>query len=85
MLIGQEYSIKSDRLNITLYQRNWGSKREWTAVGNYTTLREALTALVNLEVQLTELVDLATVVKKQDELYELIKEVRDRRVEQTAG
>ena len=85
MLVGQDYKVTSDTLNIVLWKRNWGSKQQWGLVGYYSSLRNALTALVNLGMMATELVDLATVTKRQDELYQLIQEVRDRKVEATSG
>jgi hypothetical protein len=75
MLIGANYQLEGDNLNITLSKR-MVSKRTgkpyWEAVAWFTTLKGALTYLVDLEVAETKLTDLKTVVAKQDELYALI-------------
>jgi len=75
MLIGANYQLEGDNLNITLSKR-LVSKRTgepyWSAIAWFTTLKGALTYLVDLEVSETKLTDLKTVVAKQDELYDLI-------------
>jgi hypothetical protein len=75
MLIGNKYKLESDELNITLLKREKSKKSGltyWVAIAWFTTIKNALTYLVDLEVAGTGLTDLATVVKKQDELYRLI-------------
>ncbi len=82
MLIGKEYRIESDSMNITLYERKINKKtREeyWYALGYFATVQGALHELVNLKVRETGLKDLKTVVKKQDELYHLIESLNLRR------
>jgi hypothetical protein len=75
MLIGANYQLEGDNLNITLSKR-LVSKRTgepyWSAIAWFMTLKGALTYLVDLEVSETKLTDLKTVVEKQDELYNLI-------------
>lgn len=83
MLVGQDYKVTSDTLNIVLWKRNWGSKKQWNLVGYFSSLRHALAALVDLGVMATELVDLASITERQNELYALIEEVKDRKVEAT--
>lgn len=75
MLIGDKYKLEADKLNITLYKRGKSRKSGatyWRAIAFFTTVKNALTYLVDLEVNETGLTDLTTVVKKQDELYQLI-------------
>ena len=80
MLIGKDWKIESDKLNVTLSQRHTveekGDKPKhdvWVVEGYFSSLKEALRALVNVSVRETELKDLKTITKKQDELYKLIE------------
>lgn len=74
MLIGKDYKIESDSLNVTLSKRHVSKKGQeyWTAVGYFSNVKNALKALVNLGVKETSLKDIKTVNQKQDELYSLI-------------
>ncbi len=76
MLIGTNYKVESDPLNVILLRRRGKNKNgtdKWSAEGYFATVKNALTYLVDAEVRGTGLVDLITVTKKQDELYRLIK------------
>lgn len=76
MLIGKKWKIESDELNVTLYQKqSKEAKREWRAIGFYSTVANALKDLVNYDVRATGLKDLQTVVNKIDELKALIDRV----------
>ena len=76
MKIGSKYKIESDKLNITLLERKVSKKTRktyWHPIAYFGTLCNALKGLVDLELNKTELKDLETVCKKQDELYKLIE------------
>lgn len=79
MQIGEKYRIESDDLNVTLYCRmnprknRSGLSAGWRAIGFFSNVKDALKHLVNLEVMETGMKDLETVVKKQEELFHLIK------------
>ena len=79
MLIGKNWKIESDAMNITLLRRhtvrakpNKPAHDTWKVEGFYGTIKGALTGLVNQGVRDTELTDLKTIVRKQDELYKII-------------
>lgn len=76
MKLGDNYKIESDELNITIYEKRFSKKsgeEYWKTIGYFATVKNALKYAVDLEVSKTELKDLQIVVKKQDELYALIK------------
>ncbi len=83
MKIGKNYKIESDEMNITLYRRRVTKSQVdkpateyWQGIGYYSTVSNALKDLIELEVRLTGMKDLQTVVDKVDELHRLIdKEV----------
>ncbi len=79
MKIGKDWEIKSDSLNVILSKRGWVKKTDdkpghytWKNVGYFSSVKYALGFLVDVEISSTELTDLKTIVKKQDELYKLI-------------
>ena len=78
MKIGKNYKIESDSLNVTLYKKEsikkGGTRRR--AIAYFSNPKNALEYLVNLEVMDTGLKDLKTVVKKQEELYDLINSLK---------
>ena len=80
LLINRNYGIESDNLNITLLKREVskekGSER-WRAIGHFSTFGSALKGLVDMEVRGDGLGDFETVVKKIDELYELINSLKE--------
>lgn len=75
MQVGKNYKVVSDSLNVTLYKRyaSRAGDEKWKVAGYYSSIKSALSALVDCEVKETELKDLATVSQKQDELYKLIE------------
>lgn len=76
MLVGDKYKVESDSLNITIYKpvkvKKTGDIR-WQPIAYFSSLSNALDHLVDLEVAETGLKDFRAVVKKQKELYQLIK------------
>ena len=78
MLIGKNYKIESDDCNVVLSHRRVSGEgvERWKTLTYHNTLKDALKALVELEVGKTKLVDFQTVVDKMDELYKLIKGVK---------
>ena len=88
MLIGTDYKIESNSLNITLFQRtiikenltNQGrtpnpeniGKDRWIPLAYFSNLKAALRFLVKYDIQGMGLENLASVSKRQDELYDLI-------------
>ena len=80
MLIGKQFKIESDNLNVILYEKktrkNKETKREyedWETMGYFATPKGALIELVNQKVRDTELKDLKTIVSKLEELEKLIR------------
>jgi len=64
MKIGKNYKVESDSLNVTLYKKKIvkkTGKEYWSAIGFYSSLRNALKGLVDLFVKETELKDFRTV------------------------
>ena len=85
MLIGKNWKIESDSLNITLYKcHNVKATAKqpkhiyWTVEGYYSSIKNALEELVDYEVAETGLKDLNTVSQKQDKLYQLIEKLAER-------
>lgn len=78
MLVGDKYKVESDSLNVTLYKKESIKKGgiRWRATAYFSNPKNALEHLVNLEVMDTGLKDLKTVVKKQEELYDLINSLK---------
>ncbi len=79
MLIGKDYKIESDGLNVSLYERRVSKKtREeyWVAIKHFSSFGNALKALVGMKVKETKLEDFRAVCEKQDELYELIDSLK---------
>jgi hypothetical protein len=76
MLIGDNYKIESDNLNVTLYEKKLSKntrKVYWRPFAYFSTVKNALAYFIELSVNETGLKDLKTVVKKQDELLALVK------------
>ncbi len=75
MLIGKDYKIEADSLNVILYERQMTKKTQkeyWKAIGYFSRFGTALKSLMDLRVRATGLRDFNTVCQKQDELYKLI-------------
>ena len=79
MKIGKKWKIEADAMNVTLLRRGTARKGKdigletWTIVGHYSSIENALKALVNQGLRDTELTDLMTIVAKIDELHKLIE------------
>ena len=88
MLIGKNWKIDSDKLNVTLYQRHVAPAKNgkpkhdyWTTEGYFSTVKNALKFLIDQGVAETNLTDLKTIAKKQEELHQLIDNMKgDRNV-----
>ncbi len=77
MLIGKDYKVESDSLNVTLLKRGVSKKTQkeyWSPIGYFSRFGNALKSLVDLRVKETKLKDFQTVCQKQDELYKLIRD-----------
>lgn len=77
MMIGQDWRVGADTLNIILYQRhvnNKTGKEYWRAHSYCATVASALVKLVNQGVRDTELADLKTVNKRIEEIHTWISE-----------
>jgi len=70
MNIGKNFKIESDKMNVTLYRWKTDKKGEsyWSPLGYYSTVKNALSGLVDQGVRDTGLTDLRIVVAKIDEL-----------------
>lgn len=87
MLIGKDYKVEADSLNVTVSKRmvtdgthhktKIAGREYWSNVGYYATVKGALKGLVDMGVADTELVDLKTVVAKIDELKKHIDRLPD--------
>ncbi len=78
MLLGKNWKIESDELNITLYERHEPKKagREyWRAHSYYSSVASALKGLVNINISRSGLRDLETVNLKIEELHRLIEKI----------
>ena len=78
MLIGRNWKIESDELNVILRKRY--SKKTggfgWRVKGYFSTIKSALRALIGFEVRETELKDLKTIEKKLDKIYKLMESLQ---------
>lgn len=74
MLIGKEWKIESDSLNVTLYRKMVSKKGKegWRAEGYFATLKNALQDMVNREIKDTTLSSLQVLETKIEALYSLI-------------
>ncbi len=76
MKIGKKYKLESDSSNITLYERrvNKETKKEyWTTLAYFSIPKNALKFLADHKLRESGFKDLETITKRQDEIYELIK------------
>jgi len=76
MLIGKDFKIESDPMNVILYRRSINKKTEqeyWRTEGYFSTVKNALKRVADYKVSKTGLKDLKTVSDKQDEIYKLIQ------------
>ena len=77
MQIGDKYKIESDEMNITLFEKakSKTAVTRWRAIAFFSSFKNALDHLVDLEVMQNGLTDLKTIVAKQNELYDLVKQL----------
>ena len=80
MLIGKKIKIESDSMNVILSRKvkreKKGTKEKydaWEILGYFSTVGNAIHALVNLQVAETELKDLKTVVAEIEKLHHMIE------------
>ena len=86
MLIGTQYKLEADEMNVILSQKVKRTNKEgkkyvdWKGIGYFATPENALTELVNLKVRETELKDLRTVVSEINNLHKIILELLPERL-----
>ena len=86
MLIGKNYKIESDDLNVTLFEKHIitgnGKGRPatkpigseyWEPIAHFFTVKAALDYFVRQEIRNTGLTDLKTIVDKIEEIHKLIQ------------
>ena len=82
MLIGSKYEIKSDDLNVTLSKKmtvraDTKTKKKgdtyWVVKGYYSSVQNALKALLNFEVKATGMNDLKVVVDRIEKVEAMIE------------
>lgn len=78
MLVGKRYKVESDSQNVTLYERGTAKEGDtyWRPIAYFSTVKQALEGLVNLEVNEAGLKDLETVAKRQDEVIGMVKALK---------
>lgn len=75
MLLGKDYKVELDRMNIILYRKHIHQKtgnEVWDVDGYFYDFRELLKWLADAEVKGTGLADLKKMAQKQDDIYRLI-------------
>ena len=87
MLVGKDFKVEADDLNVTVSRRsvarkgkNAGQER-WANEGYFGTLENALKYLVDRGVKEAGLTDLKTVIKKQNELKDMITQLARKEVQ----
>ena len=79
MLIGKKYKIESDTFNYVLYQKGVSKVTKetyWRPMAYFSGVKNALDYLVDMGVRETGFKDFEDVIKKQNELHQLIKELK---------
>ena len=80
MLIGKRWKVESDSLNVTLFKKMGRDKKEyWRAEGYFSNFQNALKGLADYEIKGTGLDDLKRVSKRQDEIYQLIETIANKK------
>ena len=72
IVIGKNWKLGADSMNIILYQREVNKKTKeerWRVYGYFATIANAVMALVNQEVRDTQLVNIKVVCDKIDQLH----------------
>jgi hypothetical protein len=78
MLVGKNWKLESDELNVTLYQRferKGDASVYWRPHSYYSNISSALHGLVDIEVSRTGFKDVETVIEKIKELHQIIEDV----------
>ena len=85
MLIGKNWKIESDSLNVILSQRKRRTNKEtgkaydyWKPMGYYATIPNAMHGLVDQGIRDTELKDLKTIIAEINKLHNLIEPLSKR-------
>ena len=75
MQLGDKYKIDSDSMNVTLYEKGASKSGNvyWRPIAYFSSFKNALIYIADLEVMKTGLKDFQEVVKKQDEIYSLVR------------
>lgn len=87
MLVGKNFKIESDSLNVTLSKKIQRKSKEgkvytdWKAIGYFATPEYALAELVNQKVRDTELKDLKSIVKEINNLHGIIFKLLPKRLQ----
>ena len=79
MLIGKDYKIESDNLNVILYERKTskkGGNDYWIAISFFSSIKNALKSLADMKLRETKLKDMQTIARGQDEIYQLIDSLK---------
>lgn len=79
MKIGENFKLESDSMNVTLSRKQTSKKtggEYWVNEAYFSNPKAALKYLVDMEIRETGFEDLATVTKKQEELYQLIGKLK---------
>jgi len=79
MLVGKDWKVEADPMNIILLKRSQrlaGKPERWNIKGYYPTIKQALKALVGFKVRETELKDLKTIVNELNRLEKLIDSIK---------
>lgn len=83
MKLSEKYEIRSDELNITLYEKYEGKDKEgnkngtfkWKPVGYYPNIESLFKSLVDKEINETTMKSFEDIIEKIAELKEFKKEV----------
>lgn len=80
MKIGKNWEIKADDNNVTLLRRHRVKATDkkpahdtWAVKGFYSSISNALKALVDFKLAESELKDLKSIIQKQEEIYTMIE------------
>ena len=74
MFIGKKWKVESDSLNIILSKKHVSKKgiERWETIGYYALIEDAFREFANHGLRETGLAELKQVLKKQQEIYDLI-------------
>ena len=78
MLLGRNWKIESNELNVTLYELQKSKKtghEYWRPHSYYSSIANALKGLVNININRSGLTDLETINQRIEELYRIIGEI----------